>query len=335
MYKALHQQSGQEIVILDQRWMKQIAYLRLLDRKDAIVCPGCRQPVRVRAGRIKRWHFAHKHLENCPYERESPTLLKMRAVLYTWLVGKFGEDNVTIEKRLDSPKLCRPVDCWVKSGDQTFPYWLIDRRLPPAEREDLKAGFADINATVIWVFAIDLLRVDEFSPKNRLHLTTTERAFTRQSSLDQAWQTHLERLGGSLHYLDADTEALTTYRNLTVVHKPQLYAGTWLQDSLAEVLVSTSSGEFVHPGEIEQLTKRQGELERWEREAEARLQRAKEFLRRASQREMPSSLTEEAKPGATSFVREGTCRICGRLTSDWVTYFGDTKECICRNCQGR
>ena len=36
----------------------------------------------VRAGEIKRWHFAHKHLQDCPLQHESPQILQARALLY-------------------------------------------------------------------------------------------------------------------------------------------------------------------------------------------------------------------------------------------------------------
>ena len=127
MFKALHRPSGEEIVILEPRWRRQLDTLRLLDAQDDLVCQGCLQPVRVRAGEVKRWHFAHKHLQNCPYEFESPVLLQCRAVLYEWLVSQLGEDVVTLEKKSPLP---RPVDCWVTSA-----IWrcrLLDHRQPYA-----------------------------------------------------------------------------------------------------------------------------------------------------------------------------------------------------------
>ena len=335
MYKALHQPSGQEINILDARWMEQIDYLRTLDQQDALVCPGCEQPVRVRAGKIKRWHFAHKHLANCPFERESPVLLQARAVLYEWLVNKFDVDLVTVEKRLDAPSIFRHIDCWVESEGQKIAYWIFDRRLPPDERNSLIAGFKEISVSVIWVFVSDLLRVDFVGMQDRLHLTTTERAFVRKSELDKAWQTHFERLGGSLHYLDAEGETLTTYRNLTVIYKPQLYAGRRLEHPLKEMLISTETGEFVHPGEVGQLQKRQMEIERQKKEAENRLLLAREFFSRTPSQEVEFSDEEIHPQGNRPFERQGTCRFCGTETADWITYFGETKECICRNCKDR
>ena len=67
MYKALNIRDNSEVVILDPRWLRAIKQLRELDHQDVLVCQGCKQSVRVRAGDERREHFAHKHLANCDY----------------------------------------------------------------------------------------------------------------------------------------------------------------------------------------------------------------------------------------------------------------------------
>jgi hypothetical protein len=289
----------------------------------------------VRAGKVKRWHFAHKHLHNCPFERESLELLETRAVLYEWLIEKFGEDYVTIEKTLEVSAPPRHVDCWIEKDNQTFAYWIFDRRMPPDERHQLESSFAQLAMQVNWVFVADLLRVEQDMMQDRLHLTTTERAFIQKSEFDAAWQTHFEQLGGSLHYLDADGKTLKTFRNLDVVHKPQLYRGKHLEHPLADVSASSVTGEFVHPGEIERLQKRQREIEHQKWEAEERLRKAREFFGQAPKNETQSREPEQPASSSHPFERSGTCKFCGTETSDWITYFGPTKECICRNCKDK
>ena len=334
MYKALHQPSRDEIVIIDPRWKAQIEYLRKLDKQDILVCPGCEAPVRVRAGRFKRPHFAHKHLQNCPFEKESPRLLQTRAVLYDWLIGKFGIEAVSIEKSLESPTRVRPFDCWVEVDGHYFAYWIFDRLMPPDERQNLQKLCAENILDVQWICVIDLLRPDEFNPQSRLHLTTTERAFMRQTELDQAWQTHFEQLGGSLHYLDPDDDTLITYRNLNLVHKPQLYTGKRLKNSLDDMLVSNITGEFIHPGEAAQLERSRRKMAAQQRQTEERRRRAESFLKGAS---FSKGSPDERKTSTTqtAFERKATCRICGNLTADWVTYYGQSNECVCRECKDR
>ena len=91
MYKALHTQTGEEIIILHPLWLKRIDDLRAMDQADWLVCQGCRQPLRVKAGEFKRPHFAHKHLQACSYGTESPEILNARAELYGWLLERFGK----------------------------------------------------------------------------------------------------------------------------------------------------------------------------------------------------------------------------------------------------
>ena len=128
MFKALNKLDGSEIIILDPRWRARLSSLRDLDFQDALVCPHCEHPVRVRAGRYKRWHFAHKHLENCLIENEPPVLLQTRAILYEWLVEKFEPGSVTVEKRLEHNELPRHIDCWVNTRTQNFAYWIFETR---------------------------------------------------------------------------------------------------------------------------------------------------------------------------------------------------------------
>ncbi len=125
MFKAVNTLDNNYIVILDPQWLGAIRELRRLDAQDLLVCQQCRQPVRVRAGHVRRWHFAHKHLANCPYGNESPELLRTRAALYEWLMSKYPE-RVTIEKRVESEHILRPVDCWVETEAGIISYWIID-----------------------------------------------------------------------------------------------------------------------------------------------------------------------------------------------------------------
>ncbi|HBX69334.1 MAG TPA: hypothetical protein DEH25_08100 [Chloroflexi bacterium] len=334
MYKALHFPSNQEIIILDVRWRQQIAYLRSLDQQDKLVCPGCNQPVRVRAGETKSWHFAHKHLQNCPFEKESPALLQARAVLYHWLVDQFGSESVTVEKSLNAPNFPRHVDCWVEKDKLTSAYCIFERRMPPDERHNLKSAFREVGVQVNWVFISDLLHMDSELGQDYLYLTTTERAFLQKSELDQAWQTHFEHLGSSLHYLDSEQEMLITYRNLNVIHLPQLYSGTRLEHPLSEVLAAPANGEFVHPGETDRLQKSRAEIEAQADVAAKRWQKAQDFFRQGSSR-LEIFPKPSEKPANPPYERRGTCKFCGQETTDWVTYFGQTNECICRDCKDR
>jgi len=352
MFKAINKKTDEDIIILDEIWEQKIEYLRSLDRKNIILCPGCLQPVRVRAGKLKRWHFAHKHLQNCPYGYESPTLLNARALLYKWLVGKFGE-GVSIEKNLEDEYLPRHVDCWVETEKGKFAYWIIDSGIKPGKRDDLQTGFRRLNVQANWIFVIDMLREDE-THSDSIHLTTTERVFARQSNYDEVRIEDSYVKGETLHYLDPKNETLVTYRTLRLIHSPQLYRGQKIINPIESVLVSPASGEFVHPGEYEQLEvlrKEKHRLEKNEMVRELERQRREEGRLRfaasipetisnesnfsQSQRDYPQKHTQHNESQQSKIQcpqGEGVCKFCRRLTSDWVIFYGKTNECVCRNC---
>jgi hypothetical protein len=161
-------------------------------------------------------------LLTCTYGRESPVLLTARAVLYEWLVSKFGE-KVTVEKKVDETYFSRPVDCWVEKDNEALAYWILETAAPPQTRDALRDGFRRLAAVVHGVFLAQMLHEDEEMP-NWVQLTTTEREFMRHTVYDDIVSQGVPG-GQSLHYLDAETRTLTTFRGLQLVHAPTSLPG--------------------------------------------------------------------------------------------------------------
>ncbi len=337
MYKAYNQETKQDVILLDPSWIGRLDDLRTLDKRDALVCPGCLQPVRIRAGRTRRRHFAHKHLQNCPFEQASPELLAARAGLYGWLVAQFGSGKVSLEKALPQSALSRPIDCWVEHGGRPFVYWIITHRLAPDLRERLKQGLPRSDYRVSWVFHAGMLRTQKYHA-NRLHLTTTEREFIQLSAYDEPHQERCAEPAGSLHYLDPERESLSTYRGLCKVHPPQLYRGHPVRSRLDDLMASPDSGAFVHRGEDQfVIHHRQEQAER-----KIVVERMQATLRQAAAALQPR---EDQRPG-TKFPGQtphqpqpelplpelGRCVFCGQQTSDWWYFNRATGECKCRAC---
>ncbi len=336
MYKAIHIQTGEEIVILHPRWLTQIQQLRELDRADRLVCQGCRQPLRVKAGPRKRPHFAHKHLQACSFGSVSPEILNARAVLYEWLVMQFGP-AVTVEKVLEGTGLPRPVDCWVEGRSGSFAYWIIESGIRLEPREAILASFAKQGVKVHWVFLQSMLN-EEKKEFHSLLLTPTERAFLQVTPFD-------EMLAGAgevgQHYLDAETGVLTTFRGLELHHRPNWYKGLKKTTRLAEMLASPRDGEFLHPGELEKLAKFRQRQQRLENKRQA-FQQREENLRQhlpdhpAASQPVDYHARRFAPGGLDAWgIEELPCAQCGQLTTNyWSTFYDENgrKLCRCRDC---
>jgi len=348
MYKALDIRTDTEVVILDPKWLRVINQLRELDRQDFLVCQGCRQPVRVRAGIHRREHFAHKHLENCDYADESTILRNARAVLYEWLTSKFGE-KVVIEKKVEG--VFRPIDCWVEQDSKVFAYWIFDSTLKPDKRNMLHQIAQRTGLHFNWVFASEISRTEQDEPDN-LVLSTTEREFIQKSSYDLLVAKRYSQ--GSLHYLDSENRKLTTYRGLSLYHEPQIYKGMRLVSELDRVKISPKNGEFVHDGEYERLQQFRQRQEvlpklktyRWdsyisEKYPDFEIPQQDNISDNYRQIEIPkekvpvpyfqNSAASETYDLAQS--KSGVCILCGQVTDDWWWYDGKTGECRCRACQ--
>lgn len=360
MYKAIHKSKRFEVVILEPGWADRIDEVRKWDRADLLVCQECQQPVRLRAGQYRAWHFAHKHRQNCTIGNESPQLLKARAQLYRWLVGKFGTERVTVEKKVPESELKRPIDCWV-SGEKNIAYWIFEAGIKPQNREIIQKELTQPDIVPQWVFLATMLRQDEDEPEH-IHLTTTEREFAQNTDFDLMFH----QQGQSLHYLDNDTEQMTTYRGLHLVHRPQVYSGKPIVHALADVMTLKNTGDFIHPGEYDILQAYKEEQRRLEEEQKreekrlqeeqrrlAKLRRQQELERKkrlASTRSVPrfTTLTPENFPASKTEKRTpsqessyvvhvgndwGICEFCGEKTKDWWFFDGKTGMCKCRKCR--
>ena len=256
MFKTKDITTNSDVVSLDLT-QADLAALRAKAKLDQMQCPQCSQPVWVKAGVIdqRRPHFAHKHLGDCPSSHDSAELLHARALLYQWLKSKpkFA-DGVTLEKRPEGWLLPRPLDAWVDFKGQRFAYWLVDRQMKPDDRKRLMEAAAAVNAKLNTVFLAQMMRRNN-APRGVLNLTTTERDFfLRPCDYDAM---HASGSHGSLSYLDEKTGTVTTFRAMRCTEWPQQFSGVEISNPLMSLLVSPTTGAFVHPGEREELQRYQ------------------------------------------------------------------------------
>lgn len=369
MFVAVEKASGEEIVILHTRWQDQMDLLRERCRLDILACPVCRQPVWAKAGHgLVRRHFAHKHLASCPSTHESPELIQARAVLYDWLCGKFGTERVAIEKRFENlePPLPRHIDCWVLTEAGTnLAYWISDKQMKPDDRLQLPTAISSVGGSLVMIFLVQTMQRNH-TPNGILNLNTTEREFISLSEHDEIYPAAGDNVLGSLHYLNAEKETLTTFRAMCRTEHPQQHTGMEITSSLASLELSPHTGNFVHPGEHESLIlfrrkaekqrlldedKRRRDAERQhlinEREARQHAERQKLWdmigIRRDGDATASFSFIRQSikpvtppismpPPNSVYDDAEGTCEFCGQQTRDWIVYDGKTKSCQCRTC---
>lgn len=345
MYKAIHRETGDEIVLLHPRWKDEIKKLRRWSRANILICQACRQPVRVRAGEIREWHLAHKHLKNCPYRHETPALVYARGVLYEWLRTKFG-DTVTLEKMVPNSSLPRYIDCWVEHEGKAFAYWIVEGTKRPPVRDAIAREVKRLTAHTTWIFLAAMLRQDS-EDEDCVHLSTTERAFLQQSEYDITLGHYARDSGRTLHYLNAECRELMTFRNLCLIHEPQMYRGEPLENDLLQILVSPKTGEFVHPGEHEKLRRYKAEQATLEEQQQRRgdlrgsaLSQAERIVPASRHVTLPGRQVlrdhSSAQVGSLAMKKEeALCVFCGKWTNNWWSFDGATKTCKCRECYSK
>ncbi|MFT5700941.1 MAG: hypothetical protein ACI8ZB_003826 [Desulforhopalus sp.] len=347
MFKSIDCENGRQVIIIDPYWNNEtIPELRLKGRENQLNCPVCNKPVNVKAGVKKRWHFAHKNLSDCPLKNESATILQARGLLYKWLHSKYG-DQVTIEKHFPDSDLPRPLDCYVEiSETEKHGYWILENGLK--SRMSLEISLADLDISTTWVFLSNMLELDKEN-QNFVHLSPTERGLAYRSEYNQIYSL----CDLSINYLDIEAASVATLRGLCCVHRPQKYEyDTQLTDRLSEMLISPTSGEFVHPGEYEKLVKqrvlleeeklREKEVQRkWEKRRLHLMEKKMAIIKENKPDRNPNPVQtrhqriekkvekEEAEETGLTYL----CRICGKSTTDWSTLFTEDNTCICsREC---
>lgn len=364
MYKAQIALTGEEIIILDPVWSgESIESLRQQGREGKLICHVCKQPVLVRAGEKRRWHFAHKDLTNCPLKNESPLVLQAKVLLYNWLKSKLGP-KVTIEKHFPGTDLLRPIDCYAELlNGQKIGYWILEKGI--RNRWAIQCALSSLGISTVWVPLVSILREDDIE-QNSAHLTPTERDIAFSSNYSQLYSD----FDKSLSYLDVERKEVLTIRGLRCIHSPQKYKFAFkLATDLDQMLFHPQTGELVHPCEHEGLQELRREIEEQERiraikELESQEQerahqkklaeRQKDVLSRPFNQKRQGKRYDPKPSAAYTKVRKEEnvssmhsaaynhlnetypCQVCGEMTVNWTFLDLGSKTCICsRECLKR
>lgn len=250
MFVAHRTSNNTRVTSIARQWDSNVEALRQMAASGDLVCPGCEQLLWLRTGELRRRHFAHRTLKECPLGHKSAELFDAQFQLYRWLDSKFP-GQVEMELALPDAGDVKAPDLQVQlSPEVRAVYWLLDRQMH--HREALLNLRRRPNLHVHFIHTQSALKLNSDS---ELALTASQRDFTTVSGFD--------RLGsvpgdGHLCFLNTEESNLLIYRGLWMVHSPNLFCWSLLtQCLLQDALVSPKTGEIVTTEDKVRLEERQ------------------------------------------------------------------------------
>ena len=252
MFKCVDNETGSELVSLDDESEERKKFLKIKSGKGALSCPVCKIQVFPKLGEQRLWHFSHVKSEiNCPLKSEDPNLFQARAVFYKWLRSKFG-DSVSLEIEIPNLKLPRPLDCWVEAPrGKKFAYWILNKQLKAEERRELEK-LNSHDAFFHFIILSKFLRIKS-KDKKLIKLMVSEKETMRESDYSLIYQESFEYQKFSIPYFDIKEEKIIIYRNLHCYDGSSIYEGHRIEDNIANCLISPRTGEIVFNGEHDTL----------------------------------------------------------------------------------
>ncbi len=344
MLKGIDSKTGEFVVSIDPQWQTNVDPLRESCRRDAILCPECKQPVTLRAGDERIWHFAHRTDSGCPLKGESAAVLAAKVMLYNLLQGKFGE-RVGLEETIPGAFNAERADCVVTLDTGKIAYCIVEKQL--RNRYAYMTACKKAYTSVQWILLPQMLIPD---PENHreLRLSATARDLADREGVNQMYD-YLGNIG-SLCCADSERGLFLLARGLHCVHSPNVFEpSVYIEVSPTEVIVSSKLGQLVSTDEISRFKQWQPEFEKREaerREAEARQlefiqkreaemqKRAEEAKKRRESHIAPphaqASDGSQEQTQRQSTVRILKCLKCGGSFSEWECEQYD--GCVCKPC---
>lgn len=180
-------------------------WVRRLGRKRVLLCPGCGEPVHLKAPTQRVWHFAHYQTtrscfprNDADYDPETPEHRWAKAALARWLAGRpgsdgplFGQARIVVESRIPETGQFADVLCTTAEGQRVA----FEVQVSPLSVSDWKkraALYASAGVADVWLLC---------GPR-------WTRARSRLDSLAAA----LLRERGRVIYLDVPEDLLDTGR---------------------------------------------------------------------------------------------------------------------------
>lgn len=249
MFVAINTTDRTRVTSISSKWDSCVDALRELASSGQLVCQGCKQKVRLKAGDQRRRHFAHQHKSDCPLAHQSREVLEAKAQLYEWLETKYpGKVHLDMPLRVSGQS--EIADLVVESeADCKFAYWVFDR----SRRSRHALLFLQREAMGVCVHVIHThSALKLMSDGAEIGLTASQRDFIAHSEFDKAVTAYA---GGHLHFivtLPGKLPEIAVFRSLNCVHKPNVYRYDALRrNHLSLALISPKTGEVVLTEDVE------------------------------------------------------------------------------------
>ena len=342
MFVAFSKSDERRINMLDSSSPRRIDSLRESAHSGGLTCPHCGQEVWVRQGKVRRPHFAHKSLQDCPFQKESAEVTEVKALLYGYFRNQpvaGVEMDLALDGEDGAGKLF--LDLLVETQDgKRFGYGVFDRN-----RRDRHVLLEAAVAAGMIPLVIHTESVLSTHPEGDcILLSKSMRDLIDRSPFDHGSGAGR---GGHLHFV-SEVGVLTTFRQLGCVHGPNLFEWKIKREApLRDVRFDPDSGDLVLEEDVadrmererlerereEQRRRREEERKKAEEERKSRIQNLYREVRR--ERHRPRKVREAPKPYVNRFNQPYLCVDCGVETRDWVKLLPSGNACICRACNAK
>jgi len=334
MFVAIRSNDARRVTSIDPSWDDRLDLMRDLAQSGELLCPGCHQQLWLRTGEIRRRHFAHRRLTDCPLGNQSAEVLEVKAQLFLWLQKKFP-DAVALDKAIGKPGLDKVVDLLVKlDSGVNFAYWVFDRE--QRNRDDFSPYRSLSGVFAHFIHTGSTLRKHDTS---EITLTASQRAFICCSDFD----TCVAGEGsGHMGFYQVEASTLLIYRGLHCVHPPNVYCWKALrQGGLDSALISPKTGEIVFP-EDEQARKtwRQKRTNEKCGFSSPKTTIDLEGLKSSDKLTANQGSSDVSQPlsgivaASQPMNLRGPfrCEDCGTETTDWTSATPSAGTCLCKSC---
>lgn len=298
-----------------------------------LVCPVCRAALRLRVGRVRVSHFAHRTLADCPADHGSADVIRARLIIYDFFKQRIHSGKLLAIAELEPATSGAPkgfgVDLLLhRAGKPSVAVVLFERRISPELRVEFESRLTAPEFAFRPVFLFGLLRSVKGTDAE-FNLDTTQRALRIPSAYDLR-SACLKDKPGTLHFIDPSEGHWVSLRGLQLRHSPQGFRASKVLSSPVSVLLwSESNSEWCHQGEAEALRSWQASKQGWPRPIGGRAQSDTA----TGVRPPTADSVEEGPYDLPAWSKDGLrCVSCGRVSNDWQQAQPGAGICICRSC---